>query len=114
VLKKRILFLGILAFALIPVTVKADNSPLRHNRVETLIGTIESKARNSLLIFDEREKTSQRFVFLRRDQERWQKGDRVRVYYRPRDMLITNIKKMRHVERKKEQNAGVIFNADDK
>ena len=112
-LKRKILSLFVVGLILAPRFVRAEDTAVFYNRLQTIVGTIESKSRNNLLIYDDTRKVSERFVLLRTDGDRWKVGDRVRVYYSARDRVISNIKKMRRIERTQEQNAGIFFKAED-
>lgn len=113
-MKKAVLFMAI-ALLLAQETAHAyRGSFFKFNRRETLVGTIESIYRNTLVIRDEEDKRPKRFVYLLGDMEELEKGERVRIYYRTTDYFIESLKKMRFVEYKKEgQNLGIIFKRED-
>ena len=80
---------------------------------DSLVGTIEGTARNTIEIRDERDKRVKQLVYVFDDIGKFHRGDRVRVYYRLLDNYIESIKRMTPVEYKKQgQNLGYIFKKD--
>lgn len=106
----RILAVGAvcLGFYLTRAEAQFLPNPNDPDRVESIVGTIEGRHRNSIDVFDELEKRTKRFVYLN-DRNELKIGDRIRVYYYPRGYLVQNIKKMTAVAPEEGKNQGYLF-----
>lgn len=79
------------------------------NGLATVTGTIEGSGLNSIDVYDEERKRVERFIYLE-GNERFHKGDYVRIYYHPKGGIVQKIKKMTVLEYKENgQNLGNIL-----
>jgi|GEM_PF-1315917 len=77
--------------------------------IETVVGTIQDIRRNTIELYDETDKDIKRFILMGRNDE-FHKGDRVRIYYSPRNNRVQIMKKMSYVPyRENGQNTGYIY-----
>src|SRR4051812_41815964 len=74
-----------------------DNFSNNLRPIESVAGIVQSTSLNTLELFDEQDKVVRRFVYLARSPE-YKKGDHIRVYFRPGDMVVTQIKRIRPVK----------------
>ncbi len=79
------------------------------NGVDSVIGTIQGRSRNTIEIYDEQDKRTKRFIYLG-DRGEFKSGDRVRLFYYPDDHVVQIIKRETPVQYQKNgQNTGYIF-----
>ena len=79
------------------------------NGVNSVIGTIQDRSRNTIEIYDERDKRIKRFIYLT-DRGQFKSGERVRLYYYPINRVVQNIKRETPVQyRENGQNSGYIL-----
>ena len=108
---KRVLY-SALAFVIIfsqPALAGHRQDFDRFNSPDSVVGEIRHISRNTLEIFDEDLKELRRFTYLR-GLERFQVGERVRVFFEARSTVVSVIKKMTVLDyRTNGQNLGYIF-----
>ena len=111
--KKNIFIISFSFFILYGSFAAAGNNStfLRDDR-KSFVGVIQKINLNTIVVLDEVEKNSRRFVYLDKNK-RFHKGDRVRLFYRTKGNLVENMKKMAPVKYKKDgQNGGYILKKD--
>ncbi len=90
-------------------TVDANNDLFLIGRRSSTTGIIQTVGRNMLEILDEWDHELRTFIYIG-NTDQLHKGDRVRIYYRPKDKFIENLIKMTPVPYQKDhQNLGNIF-----
>jgi hypothetical protein len=79
------------------------------NGIDSVVGTIQGKSRNTIEIYDEQDKRTKGFIDLT-DRGQFKLGERVRLYYYPVNRVVQNIKRETSVPyRENGQNLGYIL-----
>jgi hypothetical protein len=80
------------------------------NGIDSIIGTVQEQRLNTIVVRDELEKVSRRFIYLS-DRGEYKAGDRVRLYYYPATGVVKNIRREPLQEYQKNgRNLGYMFN----
>jgi hypothetical protein len=79
------------------------------NGLANATGTVTATGINSIELYDEENKRTERFIYLGQGQQ-YHNGDYIRIYYYPQSAVVATIMKMTVLEYKENgQNLGNIF-----
>lgn len=107
----RVMTLGIILWSCsfhTPVEAQFFSHMNDPEQIQSIVGIIQGRNRNTIDILDELEKRTKRFVYMN-DSGELKIGDKVRVYYYPRGYVVQNIKKMTGSPAQEGQNQGYLF-----